>query len=166
MAIAQGATNTFKIGLLDGNYDLATGNFKIALFTGAASIGPDTTQYTVGMTGEVVASGYTQGGEPLTITQVPTIGNQTGNATAYLSFQNVTWTSALTARGALITTLIPMLQSACWTLAATRHQPQLSRCSSPLLPTQRRSFAFLNRSNHVYHRKIHISRNRFLRGCS
>jgi hypothetical protein len=102
MAIAQGATNTFKIGLLDGNYDLATGNFKIALFTGAASIGPDTTQYTVGMTGEVVASGYTQGGEPLTITQVPTIGNQTGNATAYLSFQNVTWTSALTARGALI----------------------------------------------------------------
>ena len=102
MAIAQGATNTFKIGLLDGNYDLAAGNFKIALFTGAASIGPDTTQYTVGMTGEVVASGYTQGGEPLTITQVPTIGNQSGNATAYLSFQNVTWTSALTARGALI----------------------------------------------------------------
>ena len=102
MAIAQGATNTFKIGLLDGNYDLATGNFKIALFTGAASIGPDTTQYTPGMTGEVVATGYTEGGEALTISQVPTISNQTGNATAYLSFQNVTWTSALTARGALI----------------------------------------------------------------
>jgi hypothetical protein len=33
---------------------------------------------------------------------VPTIGNQTGNAVAYLSFSNVTWTSALTARGALI----------------------------------------------------------------
>jgi len=102
MAIAQGATNTFKIGLLDGNYDLATGNFKLALFTGAASIGPDTTAYTPGMTGEVVASGYTQGGEALTISQVPTIGNQSGNATAYLSFNNVTWTSSLTARGALI----------------------------------------------------------------
>ena len=102
MAIAQGATNTFKIGLLDGNYNLASGNFKIALFTGAASIGPDTTAYTSGMTGEVVASGYTAGGQALTITQVPTIGNQTGVATAYLSFANVTWTAALTARGALI----------------------------------------------------------------
>lgn len=102
MTIAQGATNTFKIGLLDGNYDLAAGNFKIALFTGAASIGPETTAYAPGMTGEVVATGYTEGGEVLTISQVPTIGNQTGNATAYLSFENVTWTAALTTRGALI----------------------------------------------------------------
>jgi len=100
MAIAQGATNTFKIGLLDGSFDFGTTTFKIALYTGAASIGPDTTAYTTD--GEVVASGYTAGGETLTVTQVPTIGNQTGNATAYLSFQNVTWTSALTARGALI----------------------------------------------------------------
>ena len=100
MALAQGATNTFKIGLLDGNYDLAAGNFKIALYTAAASLGPETTAYTT--TGEVVASGYTAGGEELTIAQVPTIGNQTGNAVAYLSFDNVTWTSALTARGALI----------------------------------------------------------------
>jgi hypothetical protein len=102
MAIAQGATNTFKVGLLDGTFDFATGNFKIALFTGAASIGPETTAYAPGMTGEVVAAGYTAGGEELTVTQVPTIGTQSGNATAYLSFQNVTWTSALTTRGALI----------------------------------------------------------------
>jgi hypothetical protein len=100
MAIAQGATNTFKVGLMDGSYDLAAGSFKIALYTGAASIGPDTTAYTTD--GEVVADGYTAGGEALTITQVPTIGNQTGVATVYMSFQNVTWTSALTARGALI----------------------------------------------------------------
>jgi hypothetical protein len=100
MAIAQGATNTFKVGLLDGTFDLAAGSFKIALYTGAASIGPDTTAYTTD--GEVVASGYTAGGNALTISQVPTIGNQTGNATAYLSFSNVAWTSALTARGALI----------------------------------------------------------------
>jgi hypothetical protein len=100
MAIAQGATNTFKVGLLDGTFDLAAGSFKIALYTGAASIGPDTTAYTTD--GEVVASGYTAGGEALTISQVPTIGNQSGNATAYLSFSNVTWTSSLTARGALI----------------------------------------------------------------
>jgi hypothetical protein len=100
MTIAQGATNTFKVGLLDGSYDLAAGSFKIALYTGTASIGPDTTAYTTD--GEVVATGYNAGGEALSITQVPTIGNQSGNATAYLSFSNVTWTSALTARGALI----------------------------------------------------------------
>jgi hypothetical protein len=102
MAIAQGATNTFKLGMLNSDFDFGTDTFKIALFTGAASIGPDTTAYTPGMTGEVVASGYTQGGEVLTITQQPTIGNQTGNATVYLSFANAEWTAALTARGALI----------------------------------------------------------------
>lgn len=100
MTIAQGATNTFKIGMMDGNYDLAAGSFKIALYTGAASIGPDTTAYTTD--GEVVATGYTAGGEALTISQVPTIGTQSGVATVYMSFSNVTWTSALTARGALI----------------------------------------------------------------
>ena len=100
MAITQGATNTFKLGMLNGDFDLTSGSFKIALYTGAASIGPDTTAYTA--TGEVVATGYTAGGEALTISQAPTIGNQTGNATVYLSFDNVTWTSALTARGALI----------------------------------------------------------------
>ena len=102
MAITQGATNTFKLGILNGDFDLTLGSFKIALFNGLASIGPDTTAYTSGMTGEVVASGYTAGGEALTITQAPTIGTQTGNATAYLSFANVTWNAALTARGALI----------------------------------------------------------------
>lgn len=100
MTIAQSATNTFKVGLMDGSYDLSTGPFKIALYTGAASIGPDTTAYTTG--GEVVASGYTAGGETLTISQVPTIGTQTGVATVYMSFEDVTWTGAFTARGALI----------------------------------------------------------------
>jgi len=100
MTIAQSATNTFKIGLPSGTFDFDTDTFKIALYTGAASIGPDTTAYTT--TGEVVATGYTAGGEELTVSQVPTIGTQTGIATVYLSFDNVTWTSALTARGALI----------------------------------------------------------------
>jgi hypothetical protein len=100
MTIAQGATNTFKIGLPSGTFNFNSGSFKIALYTGAASIGPDTTAYTA--LNEVVASGYTAGGNPLTVTQVPTIGNQSGVATVYLSFANVTWTSSLTARGALI----------------------------------------------------------------
>lgn len=100
MTIAQSATNTFKLGLPKGNFDFDVDTFKIALYTGAASIGPETTAYTTD--GEVVASGYTAGGEALTISQAPTIGSQTGLATVYLSFSNVTWTSALTARGALI----------------------------------------------------------------
>jgi len=100
MTIAQGATNTFKVGLPSGTFNFGTGTFKIALYTGAASIGPETTSYT--SVGEVVASGYTAGGQYLTVTQVPTIGSQTGNAVAYLSFGNVVWNSALTARGALI----------------------------------------------------------------
>jgi hypothetical protein len=100
MALAQGATNTFKLGLPSGSFDFDTDTFKIALYTAAASLGPETTAYTT--TGEVVASGYTAGGETLTVTQTPTIGTQTGNATVYLSFSNVSWTSALTARGALI----------------------------------------------------------------
>jgi hypothetical protein len=100
MTIAQSATNTFKVGLPSGTFNFGSDSFKIALYTGAASIGPDTTAYTT--TGETVASGYTAGGNPLTVSQAPTIGNQTGVATVYLSFSNVTWTSALTARGALI----------------------------------------------------------------
>lgn len=100
MSIAQGATNTFKIGMPSGTFDFNTDTFKIALYTGAADIGYGTTAYTT--SGEVVATGYTAGGEILTVTQAPTIGTQTGNATVYLSFENVTWTSSLTARGALI----------------------------------------------------------------
>ena len=100
MTIAQGATNTFKVGLPSGSFNFNADTFKIALYTGASSIGPDTTAYTTD--GEVVATGYTAGGSVLTVTQVPTVGNQTGVATAYLSFANVEWTAALTARGALI----------------------------------------------------------------
>jgi len=100
MTIAQSATNTFKVGLPSGTFNFGSDSFKIALYTGAASIGPETTAYTT--TGETVAAGYTAGGNPLTVSQVPTIGNQSGVATMYLSFSNVTWTSSLTARGALI----------------------------------------------------------------
>jgi len=103
MALQQGATNAFKVALASGDIDFSmpgAAPFKIALYTGAASLGPETSTYT--SAGEVVATGYTAGGEELTISQVPTIGDQTGNATAYLSFANVTWNAAFTARGALI----------------------------------------------------------------
>ena len=97
------ATNTFKTGMLDGVFDFGTGTtqvYKIALYTNAATLNADTTAYT--SIGEVSASGYTAGGQALTISQVPTIGNQTGIATVYLSFTNAAWSTAVTARGALI----------------------------------------------------------------
>jgi len=94
-------TNTFKTGLPSGTFNFNTGTtqvFKIALYTNAATLNADTTAYTP--TGEVVASGYTAGGQTLVISQVPTVGN-TGT-TAYWSFNNAVWTTAVTARGALI----------------------------------------------------------------
>jgi len=104
MSLTQGATNTFKTGLANGTFSFSnTGDtsYKIALYTGSANIGPDTTAYTA--SGEASGGSYTAGGSTLTITQVPTIGNQTGStAAAYWSFANVTWTGTITARGALI----------------------------------------------------------------
>ena len=92
------ACNTFKTGLMNGTFNFTSGTFYIALYTNAATLDATTTAYTA--TGEVVASGYTAGGLALTIAQTPTVGNS-GN-TAYISFDNAVWTSAFTARGALI----------------------------------------------------------------
>lgn len=91
--------NAFLSGLMDGTYNFTSDTFKIALYTNAAALTNTTDVYTTD--GEVVASGYTAGGETLTVSQVPII-NGTNPPTAYISFSNVTWTSALTTRGALI----------------------------------------------------------------
>jgi hypothetical protein len=92
------ACNAFKTGLMNGTFNFTSGTFYMALYTNAATLDASTTAYTA--TGEVVATGYTAGGLALTIAQTPTVGNS-GN-TAYISFNNAVWTSALTARGALI----------------------------------------------------------------
>ena len=94
-------TNTFKTGLPSGTFNFNTGTtqvFKIALYTNAATLDATTLSYTT--TGEVVASGYTAGGLTLVISQTPTVG-ATGT-TAYWSFNNAVWSTAVTARGALI----------------------------------------------------------------
>ena len=92
-------TNTFKVGLLDGVFDFNSAQtYKIALYTNAATLNQDTTAYT--STGEASGGNYSAGGQALSISQIPTTGNS-GN-TAYLSFTNVVWNGAITARGALI----------------------------------------------------------------
>jgi hypothetical protein len=90
--------NVFKTGLMNGTFNFTSGTFYMALYTNEATLNESTTAYT--STGEVVASGYTAGGLALTIAQTPTVGNS-GN-TAFISFSNAVWTSALTSRGALI----------------------------------------------------------------
>jgi hypothetical protein len=94
------ATNTYKNGLNTATFNLGTGTtqvFKIALYTNSASLDADTTAYTT--SGEVTDSGYTAGGATLTVSQVPTTGSGT---TSYYSFDNASWSGAITARGALI----------------------------------------------------------------
>ena len=96
MAIQQGATDAFKTGLMNGGYNFTSGSFKMALYTGSATLGPSTAVYT--SSNEVVATGYTLGGIALPVSVTPTSSN---NIT-YISFSNVTWYGNITARGALI----------------------------------------------------------------
>jgi hypothetical protein len=100
MSILQGAVTSYKVGLLNGQFNFGTGTtqvFKIALYTGFANLDSNTTSYIVDS--EVSGGGYTTGGEVLTISQVPT----SSETTAYISFDPAIWTGAsFTARGALV----------------------------------------------------------------
>jgi len=101
----QTATTSFKLQLLQGIHNFgptSPDTFKIALYTSAATIGPDTTVYTT--SGEVTGTGYTAGGKTLTIDPSPATGlNSTAVPTAYVSFDDISWTNAtFTSVGALI----------------------------------------------------------------
>jgi hypothetical protein len=106
MAISQAMCTSFKVNLLQGAQNFNTGTtkvYKIALFTSAATLDAATTTYSGSTTGEVSSSGtgYTTGGNTLTVSQIPTDGGS--GTTAFISFSDTTWTSAtITARGALI----------------------------------------------------------------
>lgn len=95
MAIDQGLTTSFKEQILLGQHDLVTDVLKMALYTGFATLNNTTTVYS--SLNEVVASGYTAGGEILTGVTVNAQGS-----VAYVNFNIVTWNAALTSRGALI----------------------------------------------------------------
>ena len=95
MSIVQTQTTSFKAQLYQGVHDLTTDEIRIALYTASANLNEATTVYS--STNEVVATGYTAGGEVLT----PITVNSSG-FTAYVGFPNVSWSAALTARCALI----------------------------------------------------------------
>ena len=86
--------DSFKSGLIDGDFDFATDTIKMALYTNNATLNADTAAYTA--TGEVSASGYTAGGVTLTVEK------GLSNNTAYISFEDAAISAAFTARGALI----------------------------------------------------------------
>ena len=106
MAISQAMCTSFKVELLNGIHAFGTtviraattaDTFKIALYTSTATLGATTTAYSA--TNEITGTGYTAGGNTLTVSVVPT----SSGTTAYLSFSNTSWTTAtITARGALI----------------------------------------------------------------
>jgi Flp pilus assembly secretin CpaC len=96
MSIIQTQTTSFKAELYQGIHDLTTDVIKIALYTASADLNADTTVYSTA--NEVAATGtYALGGSQLTPITVSTSGY-----TAYVSFPNVAWTGAITARCALI----------------------------------------------------------------
>ena len=97
MAITQAMCTSFKVDLLEGDQDFDVDTFKIALYTSSATLDASTTAYSV--TNEVSGTGYTAGGNTLTVSTTPT----SSGTTAFISFSNTTWSTAtITARGALI----------------------------------------------------------------
>ena len=96
MSIVQTQTTSFKAELYQGIHDLTTDVIKIALYTANASLNADTTVYSA--TNEVAATGtYVAGGATMTGITV-----STSDYTAYVGFDNVSWTGVITARCALI----------------------------------------------------------------
>jgi len=100
MALTQTLCTSFKVALLDGEMDFSSNTsqtFKIALYTSSATLDATTTAYAT--TNEVSGTGYTAGGNTLSIAANPA----SSGTTAFLDLANTTWSSSsITARGALI----------------------------------------------------------------
>ena len=100
--ITQTSCTVFAQNMLKGLENFNTGTsytYKIALYNANATLNNTTASYT--SVNEVTGSGYTAGGNVLTISTIPT-GDTTNNI-AFISFAPVNWYSAsFTTRGALI----------------------------------------------------------------
>jgi len=94
-SIVQTQTTSFKKELYQAIHDLSTDTLKIALYTANADLNAATTVYST--SGEVSGGGYTAGGVVLTGVTINSEGY-----TAYVNFNNVSFSAAVTARCALI----------------------------------------------------------------
>lgn len=101
MAILQTQTTIFKQNLLSGLENFTPTSpyvYKIALYNGNATLNNSTLTYTTN--NEITGTGYTAGGKILTPVL---LGSDASNNTAYVSFNNVTWSPAtFTTAGALV----------------------------------------------------------------
>ena len=95
MSILQTQTTSFKAELYQAIHDLSTDTLKVALYNGNADLNETTTVYTT--SNEVSGGGYVAGGVVLTGVTINTSG-----FTAYVNFNNVNFSAAVTARCALI----------------------------------------------------------------
>ena len=93
--IVQTQTTSFKAEVYQAVHNLLTDTIKIALYTADANLDADTTVYST--LNEVVASGYTAGGQIMTGVALNTSGY-----TVYVNWANVSWSTSVTARCALI----------------------------------------------------------------
>jgi hypothetical protein len=78
MAVTQTLCTSFKIALLDGEMDFSGDTsqaFKIALYTSSATLDATTTAYSTN--NEVSGTGYTAGGNTLTIAANPAASGTT-----------------------------------------------------------------------------------------
>lgn len=85
----QGVTTTFKQGILEGTFNLASGGdtLKAALYYANNSMGYATAAYSA--TGEVSGTGYIAGGQTVTNANSPAVSG----ATAYWTpSANISWT--------------------------------------------------------------------------
>lgn len=95
MAITQAVCTSYKEDLLAGVHQPGD-DYKIALFTSAATLDATTTAYST--TNEASGTGYTAGGKSLT-----GYAASSGSGVAFLDWDDVVWTSStITAAGALI----------------------------------------------------------------
>ena len=82
------------------------GAFFIALYNNTATFDSTTSVYVSTAGVEVTGTGYTAGGNQLSVSTTPSPAGPTwsgANTTAYINFSDTTWTTAtITARGALI----------------------------------------------------------------
>lgn len=100
MALQQGQTLSFRSDIVQGGQNLATDNLYMALYTGLATLGPTTTEYTTDNEVSSDETNYTAGGNVITGVIINT---DVSTNTVYINFDNVSWPDAnFTARGALI----------------------------------------------------------------
>lgn len=96
MAISQVLCTSFKKELLEGTHVFGSHEFRIALYTDAATLNADTTVYSTD--NEVSGTGYDAGTKVIAASAVAS-----GDGVGFVNFSDATWaSSSFTARGALI----------------------------------------------------------------